>query len=61
MESIMASKQIQAVRLARQPHRAALKRLCLAYQQLMAAAAPAAQPAAKQQSEPNDQEVKSCP
>jgi hypothetical protein len=62
MESIMAGKQIKTVRLERQPHRDALKRLCLAYQQLMAAAVPAVQPAAKQQKSVQDvQEVKSCP
>jgi hypothetical protein len=62
MESIMAGKQIKTVRLERQPHRDALNRLCLAYQQLMAAAAPAVQPAAKQQKSVQDvQEVKSCP
>jgi hypothetical protein len=62
MESIMAGKQIKTVRLERQPHRDALKRLCLAYQHLMAAAAPAAQLAAKQKQTVQDvQEVKPCP
>jgi hypothetical protein len=57
----MARKQIKTVRLERQPHRDALKRLCLAYQQLMAAAIPAAQPAAKQKKTvQNGQEVTAC-
>ena len=55
-------RQIKTVRLGRQPHRDALKRLCLAYQHLMAAAVPTAQPAAKQQkSGQGVQEVKSSP
>ena len=56
----MASKKIKTVRLERQPHREALKRLCLAYQHLIAAV-PTTHPAAKQQRVQTVQEVKSCP
>lgn len=57
----MGHKQIKTVRLERQPHREALKRLCQAYQHLMAAV-PTTQPAAKQQQTVQDvQEVKPCP
>lgn len=60
MEAIMARKQIKTVHLERQPHREALKRLGLAYQQLIAAAAQASPPAAKQTTQ-TVQEVKPCP
>jgi hypothetical protein len=59
MEAIMARKQIKTVRLERQPHREALKRLGLAYQQLIAAAQ--ASPPAAKQTPPTVQEVKPCP
>ena len=60
MEAIMARKQIKTVRLERQPHREALKRLGLAYQQLIAALAQAS-PSVAKQTTPTVQEVKPCP
>ncbi len=57
----MARKRIKTVRLERQPHREAMDRLRLAYQQLMAAASQPAAPAErKQATTPTIQEVKSC-
>ena len=57
----MARKPIKTVRLERQPHREAMQRLRLAYQQLMAAAnQPAALAESKQPTTPTIQEVKPC-
>ncbi len=56
----MARKQIKTVRLERQPHRDAMQRLSLAYQQLAEAAQRAAQPVNRtEQHNPSSQEVKS--
>ncbi len=56
----MAHKQIKTVYLERQPHREAMQRLRLAYQQLARAAKPAAPPAEQREPrKPLSQEDKS--